>query len=187
MKPVLAIIAAVLAIAGNIPYLYDMVKGRVRPHPYSWLIWSIVSGTVLVGQITKGAGWGIIPFSASEMFTFIIFIFSLRYGFKKIPKRDTYFLVAAPLGLIPWIITHDPTWSVVIMVTIDVIAFIPTIKKAKLAPQSETPTLYTTNVLRHILTLFTLSSYNIATTFHSIMMIITNTTMLGVLWGGKKK
>lgn len=186
MKLVIAIIAALLAVAGNIPYLYDMVKGRIKPHPYTWFIWSIVSGTVLVGQITKGAGWGIIPFSASEMFTFIIFLFSLRYGFKKIPRRDTYFLIAALLGLIPWIVTRDPTWSVVIMVTIDVIAFFPTIKKAHTSPKSEEPTLYATNVLRHVLTLFTLTHYNIATTFHSIMMIVTNSTMVRVLISKKR-
>ena len=181
MKLIIAIIAGLLAVVGNVPYLYDMFKGRVRPHPYTWFIWSIVSATVLVGQVTKGAGWGVIPFSASECFTFIIFLFSLRYGFKNIPKRDTYFLVTALLGLIPWIITHDPTWSVVIMVSIDVIAFMPTLKKTWILPKTETPLLYATNVIRHILALFTLSQYNVATMLHSIAMIVTNTAMVGVI------
>lgn len=177
MKMLFAVLAVLLAIVGNAGYLRDMFKGKIQPHPYTWLVWSLVSGITLVGQITKGAGWGSIPFATSEVFTILIFFFSLRYGFKNIPKRDTYFLITAFLGLIPWIITHDPTLSVVIMVSIDLVAFVPTLKKAWVLPQSESPLLYTSNALRHTLTLFALSSYNVATMLHSIVMIVTNCCM----------
>lgn len=178
MKLTFALIAALLAIIGNVPYLRDIIKGRVVPHPYTWFIWSIVSGTVLVGQIVKGAGWATIPFVASEIFTFIIFVVSLKFGFKNIPRADTKFLIAALLGLVPWYITKDPTISVVIMVGIDLIAFVPTLKKTWANPQSETVLLYGSNVLRHTLSLLALSSYNIATMLHSLSMICTNTLMV---------
>jgi hypothetical protein len=178
MKLLFAIVAGLLAIIGNVPYLLDMFKGKVKPHPYTWFIWSIVSGVTFAGQWIGGAGWALIAFGASEIFTFIIFLFSLKYGFKNIPRQDTWFLLAALLGLIPWIITKDPTWSVIIMVTIDVIAFIPTLKKGWRHAETETPILYGSNVLRHILALFALSSYNTATMFHSIAMIVTNTAMV---------
>jgi len=177
MKETLAIVATLMAIAGNIPYLIDVVRGTVRPHPYTWFVWSIVSCVTFFGGLVKGAGWGALPTGAAEIFTIIIFLFSLKYGFKYIEKRDTYFLVIALLGLIPWALTNDPTLSVIIVVTIDVIAFIPTLGKTSRHPHSETPTLYSMNVARHILTLFSLSSYNIATTLHSIAMIITNSFM----------
>lgn len=176
-KEYIAIIAAILAIVGNVPYLIDILKRRVKPHPYTWLIWTIVSGVTFFGQVAGGAGVGAIPTAASEIFTVIIFLFSLQYGFKNIVKGDTYFLVAALLGLIPWALTKDPTLSVVIVVLIDVVAFIPTIRKTYIHPETETPLLYSMNALRHILALFSLEAINIATTFHSIMMIITNSIM----------
>src|SRR5690242_4298915 len=95
MKEILASIAVLLAIAGNIPYLIDVIKKRVVPHPYTWFIWSIVSCVIFFGQVVKGAGVGALPTGASEFFTIVIFFFSLRYGFKNIVKKDTYFLVAA--------------------------------------------------------------------------------------------
>lgn len=177
MKTTVAIIASILAIAGNLPYLRDIIKRRVRPHPYTWLVWSIVSCIVFFGQLAKGAGIGALPTAASEIFTIIIFIFSLRYGFKNIKRIDTLFLIIALAGLIPWILTKDPTISVIIAVSIDVTAFIPTLRKTWLEPKSETSTLYITNVLRHILMLISLRAYNIATTLHSIAMITTNTLM----------
>lgn len=178
IKLTFAIIAAVIAVVGNVPYMTKVVKKQIQPHPYTWFIWSIVSGVTFAGQVVKGAGFAAIAFGASEIFTVIIFLLSLKYGFKKIPKQDSYFLLAALLGIIPWIIFRDPTWSVVIMVTIDVIAFIPTLKKAWNTPKTETPILYGSNVVRHSLALVALSSYNVATMFHSIIMIIMNSIMV---------
>lgn len=177
MKLTIAIIAAILAIIGNVPYLTDVIKGRAKPHPYTWLVWTIVSCVVFFGQLAKGAGVGAIPTAASEIFTVIIFLFSLKYGFKGVTKTDTLFLLLAITGLIPWLLTNDPTWSVIIAVVIDLIGFIPTLRKTWNFPKTETPLLYGMNVARHILMLFSLQAYNIATMLHSIAMIITNTLM----------
>ena len=185
MKESIAIIASLLAIVGNVPYLTDIVRKKVQPHPYTWFVWSIVSCIIFFGQVAKGAGVGALPTAASEIFTIIIFFFSLRYGFKKIRHLDTFFLIIALLGIIPWILTKDPTISVIIAVSIDLFAFIPTIRKTWINPKTETPVLYSMNVLRHILMLFSLQAYNIATTLHSIVMIITNSLMTLIIW--KKK
>lgn len=181
MKETIAIIAAILAFVGNISYLKDVLRDRVHPHPYTWFIWSIVSMTTFFGGLVKGAGIGALPTGVAEAFTIIIFLFSLKYLFKKnaghIKKIDHYFLVIALVGLIPWALTKDPTISVIIVVLIDIVAFIPTLRKTWVHPESEQPLLYEMNVARHVLTLFSLGAYNIATTFHSIAMICTNTVM----------
>src|SRR3989344_30071 len=176
-KEIIAVIAAVFSIVGNVPYLLDIIKKKIQPHPYTWLVWTIVSGITFFGQLVKGAGIGALPTGIAEIFTIIIFLFSLQYGFKNIKKIDTYFLIFALLGIIPWMLTKDPTFSIIIVVSIDLIAFIPTLRKTRLYPKSEISVLYSMNVLRHILTLFSLQAYNIATVLHSIAMIITNSLM----------
>ncbi len=186
MKITIAIIASLLAIVGNLPYLRDIIRQRVKPHPYTWLVWSIVSCIVFFGQVAKGAGIGALPTAAAEIFTIIIFFFSLRYGFKNIRKIDTVFLIIALLGLIPWALTKDPTISVIIAVSIDLIAFTPTLRKTWSEPNTETPLLYGMNVLRHILMLFSLQAYNVATMLHSIVMIVSNTFMTAMILFRKK-
>ncbi|MDQ5952839.1 MAG: hypothetical protein QG551_67 [Patescibacteria group bacterium] len=187
MKETIAIIAACLAVVGNIPYVLDVFRKKIQPHPYTWLVWSIVSGVTFFGGYARGAGVGAIPTAASEIFTIIIFFFSLRYGFKNIHKRDTVFLVIALLGLIPWAMTKDPTISVIIVVAIDLIAFIPTIRKTAKNPKSENPMLFSMNATRHALTLFSLEAYNVATMLHSIVMIIVNTLMTYLILKKKAK
>jgi hypothetical protein len=186
-KEILVIVASLLAIAGNIPYLIDVIKGRVKPHPYTWFVWSIVSCVVFFGQLVKGAGMAAIPTAVAEIFTIIIFLFSIKYGFKNPPKTDKYFLILTLLGLLPWIITRDPTFSVITVVIIDLIAFVPTLRKTYCDPKSESSLLYTSNVLRHSLILSTLGAYNIATMLHSISMIITNFIMIVFIKTCKEK
>lgn len=177
MKEIFALIAAIFAIAGGLPYLRDVLQRRIQPHPYTWLVGSTVSAINFFGMIVKGAGIGALPTAVSEGFTIIIFVFSLRYGFREIPKTDVIFLIIAVGGIFPWILTKDPTISIIIAVGIDLVSFIPTIRKTWRYPETETSSIYSMNVLRHILTLFSLETYNIATTLHSIAMIILNSGM----------
>jgi hypothetical protein len=72
MKDFLAIIAAILAVAGNLPYIRDAFTHRVKPHPFTWLVWTIVSAIVFFGQLAKGAGIGALPAGVAEIFTIII-------------------------------------------------------------------------------------------------------------------
>ena len=182
IKILISIVASILAFVGNISYLKDVLKGIVKPHPYTWFIWSIVSMTTFFGGLAKGSGIGALPTGISEFFTIVIFIFSLKYVFRgevgNIRKIDNYFLAIALLGLIPWALTKDPTISVVFVVLIDLVAFIPTLRKTWMHPETEKPLLYGMNVSRHILTLFSVGAFNVATTFHSFAMICTNTLMV---------
>ena len=186
-KLIFALIGAVLALIGNIPYLRDTIRGTIRPHPYTWFIWSIVSLVTFFGQLQKGGGYAVIATGCAEIFTILIFAMSLKNGFSQVRKIDSVFLAAALLGLIPWIVTKDPTLSVITVVIIDIIAFIPTLRKAWRRPDSENGILYAMNVTRHILVMLSLGSYNIATTLHSIAMLVTNSMMLGILQSGKKR
>lgn len=177
IKQLLAGIAAVLALLAYIPYLRDLLKKKIQPHPYTWLLWSIVTGITLAGQLVSGAGVGALPTAVSEVMTVCIFVFALQFGFRNIAKVDNYYLVVALLGLIPWAITRNPTISVIIAVGIDLVAFAPTIHKTWHKPDSESATLYAANAVKHIFGLMALQSYNIATVLHPAAMILANTPM----------
>lgn len=184
VKTAVAIIAAGLAIVGNVSYVKNMLRGSVRPHPYSWLVWTIVSLVTFFGALRKGAGVGAIPTGISELFTVFVFVVALERalkgkGLEHINKKiDTGFLVLALLGLVPWILTKDPTISVMTVVSIDLLAFIPTLRKTWSHPETEHALLYGTNASRHALTLVALETYNVATMLHSIAMIGVNTLMV---------
>jgi hypothetical protein len=180
------VVGVVLAIVGNVGYFRSVWRREISPHPVTWFVGSIVSAVTFFGAVVKGGGIGVWPILASEIFTILIFLFSLRLalhtGFKNVRKIDLVFLLICILGIIPWYLTNDPTISVITVVVIDVISFIPTILKTWHKPLSENPLLYLCNASRHIIILFTLASINIATSLHSFTMIIINTMMIAVIY-----
>src|SRR5690606_7525028 len=134
MKLTFAVIASILAIAGNLPYVISIFRGVTRPHPFTWFVWTLVSGIVFFGQLARGAGIGALPTLASEIFTLLIFILSLRYGYRDVTRSDVIFLAISIFAIVLWITTNDPTASVTIAVGIDIVAFVPTIRKAAKEP-----------------------------------------------------
>jgi len=178
----IVILASVLAIIGNVPYINDVLRGKVRPHPYTWVVGAIVSTIVFLGQTQAGAGLGAIPTFVSALFAGIIFLLSLKFGFKNITRGDKIAFFVALAALIPWLITKDPTLSIVIAVGIDVVSFIPTLRKTFYNPETEQPLLFLMNVSRHILMLCALNAYNLATVLHSVVMILLNLTMLVLIY-----
>ena len=179
MKITIAIIASLLAIVGNVPYLRDIIKGRVQPHPYTWLVWSLVSCIIFWTSCKRA---GLVHFRPLRLKCLLLSSFSFRSSMgSNIFAKSILSFCDCIARYYSRLLTKDPTISVIIAVAIDVVAFIPTMRKTWARPETETPILYGMNVLRHILMLFSLQAYNIATTLHSIVMITTNTFMTVVI------
>ena len=185
MKEYLGLLAGILALIGHAPYLVSVIRGKTTPHPLTWLSWSIVTTITFMGQLVKGGGYGTLATGLSGLFTIFIFFYSLKYGFQHVRHQDTYFFLASLTGVIIWILTHEPTYAVIIAVSVDIIAFIPTLRKTWHKPSSEIPILYATNIAKHFLILLALGAYNIATTLHSIVMLFTNTLMILFIFRNK--
>lgn len=181
MKETFAIISAVLVIVANISYSLDIIIGRVKPHSYTWFVWSVVNGIVLGGQFVSGAGVGALPTLVNEILTLVNFLRSLKYGYRAITWIDTGFLVIAIAGIMIWLATNDAKYSVILAVAIDLTAFVPTLRKAWTDPKTETKLLYGANLVRHVFALLSLEAYNVATALHSIAMLVTNSLMTGIL------
>jgi hypothetical protein len=180
MKEVFSLVGVAFAVAGNIHYVRQIDRG-VEPHPYTWALGTLVTAITLVGIVLKGGGAGAWPVAVSLCFTAAIFFYSLRYGIKHIVPLDTALLVVALVGLVPWFITKDPTLSVAIAVMVDTLSFVPTIRKTWRHPHTEVPVLYATNVARHALILLSLEAYVLATTLHSVVMIVVNILMVALI------
>ncbi len=177
MKEYVGIITIVLSIVGHTPYIVDAYKQKTKPHFFTWLIWSIVVGLVFFGQVAKGGGAGAWSTGATAVIVVIITLLALRNKRKDITKSDKIFFILALLAIIPWYFANDPTLSVVMATGIDALAFLPTMRKTLKDPTSETFVLYPLNVLRHGLSIYAISSYNLATVIYPAYLFIANGLM----------
>lgn len=174
MKATLGIIAVVLSFVGYIPYLRDTIKGKTKPHVYSWFLWGFVTLIAFGLQVSKGAGSGSWVTLAVGLICLVIVGLGLKNGKKDITKSDTIFFVLAWIAVALWLVAKQPIISVVLVSSIDLLGFVPTIRKSWNKPYSETLFTYALNTFRHGIGILALQSYSIVTWLYPATWVIAN-------------
>jgi hypothetical protein len=173
-KVIISTVAVILAFVGYIPYLRDTINGKTTPHVYTWFVWGFVTAIAFALQVSGGAGVGAWITFAVVFVSFIIFILGLRHGKKDITKSDTVFLFLSLVALVLWLLAKQPVLSVILVATIDMLGFVPTIRKSWNKPYSETLFTYEINSFRHGLSLFALQQYSIVTWLYPASWTLAN-------------
>lgn len=175
MKEFVGIVAALLVFVAYAQYLRDILKGKTRPHPYSWFVWGLNTVLIFILQITHGAGAGAYTTVTVAAVCFLVCFLGLYKGGRKdIKPIDTVFLVMAIVALIIWLLAHQPTVSMLLLVVIDVLAVAPSVRKAWHRPFEETLSMWSINGLRHVLSITALSSYALLNVISPISMAAIN-------------
>lgn len=185
IKQVLALFAIILSIISYIPYIRDIIKGKTKPHAFTWLIWTILGIVGFSAQISDNAG----PGAYMNLVNIFVGIYILFAGFKyrsNIVKSDYISLIMALLTIPLWLITKNPLWSVLLILIIDIFAFIPTIRKSFMNPYSETAETYFINSLKHLLSISALTRYTLITSLYPSYLVSVNFLFLVFLMTRRK-
>lgn len=177
-KVLLGILATILAFIGYFPYVRNTIRGTTKPHAFSWLVWGVLEGIGFVAQVVEGAGPGAWVLGFSAVVTFGIFILALKKGSREFATADWIALAGALIAIVLWRITDNPTLAVIFVVLADAIGFIPTFRKTFHRPHEETLTEYTLAFCKHILSIFALRTYSVATWLYPASLVITNASLV---------
>lgn len=162
---ILSVLCGLIAFA---PYLLDIFKFKTKPHIFTWLIWAITQGTATFAIFYGGGGVGGIELLVGTILILAVFLFSLKYGTKKITKTDAIVLFFALLAIIVWWHLEQPVLSVFMVSFIDIAGYIPTFRKSYRDPWDETLISWLLFAVSDIFSIFALSEYNLLTTVYLI-------------------
>lgn len=176
------ILSALIAIASIIPYVRDIVRGKTKPHMYSWLIWTILQIIGTAAQFQDGAGYGAWALTIAAFGSFLIFIFSFKYGTKNITQFDLACLITSGITLIVYFGMENPLYAVILVVIIDLLGFLPTFRKGWEEPSTETTATYALSGLANLLGLFALEHYTPVTTMYIGSLFLTNASFVSMIF-----
>lgn len=54
MKELISTVAVILTFVGYGPYIKDTLKGKTKPHVYTWFIWGLVTLIAYALQLSGG-------------------------------------------------------------------------------------------------------------------------------------
>lgn len=174
LKPYFGVIAVCLGLAAYTIYISGTIKNKIKPHAFSWLLWTLTTAIVFIAQVTKGGGSGSWSTGVTCTVCFAIGIISLFKYDKGYSLSDILFISVALLALIPWFFTKDPTASVVLIASIDVLGYGPTIRKSYRFPHEEKAISFALNAIKHLFSFLALQNYMVATWIYPASQIFMN-------------
>ena len=181
MKEFIGIVAVVLTFVGYVPYIRDTINGKTKPHIYSWFIWAFVTFIIFALQISGKGGAGAFTTLAAAILCLIIFILGLKNGQKDITKFDTVTFIIALIATGIWVFAKQPDVSNILIITINTLANLPTIRKSWSKPYSETLFTWEMGVVRNFLGLLALANYSLLTWLYPATNLLINIIESGIL------
>ncbi len=168
------ILAVLINASGSFTYIRAALKGQVKPHKISWLLWSIIPLVIILAQISKAANW-------SALFTFSTFIgplaiFLASFINKKadwaISKFDISCGVLSLLAIIFWFITKDPIVAIMLSILADIAAAMPTLIKSFYFPETEQVWAYLSACIAAAIVLLTFNTWDFTNVAYPIYVFL---------------
>jgi hypothetical protein len=114
-----------LVIIGIVPYFYLIFRGKVKPHAFSWLVWTMVCAVSFSAEYIDKAGPGAWSTGVACFNCLAVTVIAFFKSEHSISRGDVISLICALLAVPIWYFTHDPLASVIIVTAIDTVGFYP--------------------------------------------------------------
>lgn len=158
------ILGTLIGAAGATAYLWDTIKGKVKPNKVSFLLWSVAPMIAFAAQIKQGVGLESLMTFSTGFLPLLIVLASLinKNAEWKITKFDLACGFLSVIGLFLWLITKVGNVAIFFSIVADGLAALPTIKKAYQYPETELAWPWLATCVGVTLTLLTLQEWTFA-------------------------
>jgi len=183
-KTVVSALAIALTFYAFYPYILGILRGAIKPHVFSWVIWGSTTFVVAFAQGDADGGAGAWAVGVSGAISLVIA--ALAYAKRAdvgITASDWAFFLAAMSSLPVWYLTADPLGAVIVLTVVDLLGFGPTLRKVHASPYSESAGFFALFLVRNLLVIVALESYSAATVLYPALVALGCAGIIAViLW-----
>jgi hypothetical protein len=181
MKELIAVAGALVAAVSTIPYIIDTVKGRTKPNIVTWFTWTLLTLIAALAAFASHEPKSAYLLLANTFCTGLVVAVGLRYGTAKYSWFDGLCQLGTVAGLVLWLVFNSPTIGIVVPLTIDFIGMLPTLRHSWLKPAEETWQTFLIGVVAPLLTIVSLTRYNIASLLFPLYLFLANAAIVAVV------
>lgn len=182
----MGLLASVIGLVSAYPYLSDVVRRKTKPHLFTWFVWGILTGIAFLAQVSRQAGAGSWITALTVVNCFVVVGLAIPYGEKDIKRVDWVCLGGAVAGLLLWGFTSDPLMAVVIVTVVDLIAYLPTLRKAYYKPHEETAVFFFMSIWKFGLGVVAVRNYSLVTCLFPAAVVVFNVVFVATLMARRR-
>lgn len=158
------IMGFLISLSSTLVYLRQMFKGKAYPNRATSFLWALPPFIATAAALSKGAGWSVLPVLAEGLAPLSI-LFASFYKPHHVWRLGPFEWICAGLTLLSlffWQRTGDANLAAALAVLSDVAAGLPVLRKAWLAPYSESAFSYALSALSFTTCFFALRTHTFA-------------------------
>ena len=181
MREILSILAGILVVIGDIPYIVSILRKEKpnKPSKASWIIWAILDTIAFAGMVAEDSVNGQII--GTVLGVWVVMALALIYGKPGFTKLEKFCLIGAVFGLILWKII-GPVAGVVTSLILIFIGSLPTFDKARKNPGGEDGLSWIIWWLSSLVQLIALQKWDLAHAAQPVVFITSSTIMLCLIY-----
>jgi hypothetical protein len=169
-------VAALVSLAGVVPYMRSTLSGETLPHRVTWVLWMFIPLVTFAVQRHVGVGIQSVMTLAFAIGPLMILLasFLAHRGMWAITKFDWLCAGLSVFGLVFYIVTRKGNLAIGVLIAADLFAAIPTFRKSFTTPESESWSVFLAGLMSAVLTLLTVTDWNFATIAFSACVAATD-------------
>lgn len=186
MRTFLLVIASIIPIAGAVPYFIDSLKNKTQPKFATWSTWTLLNVINAAAAFADGALPTAISSTAGAVATGAIAAVALRNGFTQYTRFDAVCQFLALLGVPFWLLSNEPAAAVTMVIVVNVLAGLPTLRHAWTAPHAETPAAFATGALGSAIILASLEQFTFVGVALPLSILVFDALVVAVIFARRR-
>lgn len=174
MKEPFAVASLILGFATFVPYYLEMWRGTAKPHIFSWIPWTAMTGIAFWLSFTNGGGSGAWLFLLQSLLCGIVLVYALFRGERNITTFDRYTFAGTIFVLFLYLVTKNAIISTILAASVDTSAFIPTFRKSFMKPWEEPTLTYFLSGLSFFFAILAIEYFSFVTVFYATCLVLSN-------------
>jgi hypothetical protein len=188
MHALFAILGAVINFVACLSYISAILKGEATPNRVTWLLWAIVPLIAGAAQLRAGVGFStlVVMSVGAGPACVVLASFVRGAGSWTLGPFDYVCGACALAALALWAVTGDPVTAIALSILGDFAAALPTLRKAWLAPATESRSTYLISFAGMILGILSVQEATFAAyAFNAYLVAASGALVLILYWPRK--
>src|SRR5271165_4931772 len=170
----LGILSVALAIIAAIIYVFQTVRGDVRPHPLSWFLFGILSATGYWVQRDQGAHQGSWTLLAMTIICFLFVAVSVVRGERTFSRREWAFAIVGGAVFTLYLFTREANVAAALTTIVDALGYGPTFVRGWTYPRKDSAASFALNGAKFVPSLMAMEPISFATSFYPATLLVLN-------------
>jgi len=183
LKEIFGIFAGGISLLAYVFYIVAILKKTTKPSRSSWWIWTLIGLVIVLSYHAVGATYTIWVPVSFFIGPLIIAILSIWHGEGTgLETLDKVCLLGSIIGILLWVLFDSAEIALFINIFVDLLGYIPTLKKTQKNPLSESKITWIIFTTGSILNLMAIEDWVLHISIYPIYMFIMDIIMLLLIY-----